>query len=63
VKFSWLHLLHLAADKKESEAAQADFFRNLISRDMRAPTPITTDEVPGMIKVTEAVLNKSVRSG
>jgi putative transposase len=55
------HLLHLAVGNKESEAAWTEFFRNLLSRNMRLPTTVTTDGAPGMIKAVEVVFPSSVR--
>ncbi len=55
------HLLHLAVGNKESEAAWTEFFRNMIARGLRAPTTVTTDGAPGMIKAVEAVFARSIR--
>ena len=41
--------------------AWSEFFRNLISRGLRAPTTVTTDGAPGMIKAVEAVFARSIR--
>jgi transposase-like protein len=54
-------LLHLAVGNKESEAAWTEFFRNMLSRRMRAPTTVTTDGAPGMIKAVKVVFPASVR--
>jgi transposase-like protein len=55
------HLLHLAVGNKESEQSWTEFFRDLVGRGLRAPTTVTTDGAPGMIKAVEAVFNRSVR--
>jgi putative transposase len=55
------HLLHLAVGNKESEAAWTEFFRHMLARGMRAPTTVTTDGAPGMIKAVEAVFSTSIR--
>jgi len=55
------HLLHLAVGNKESEVAWTDFFRNTLARGMRAPTTVTTDGAPGMIKAVEAAFSRSIR--
>jgi putative transposase len=55
------HLLHLAVGNKESEAAWTDFFRNMIGRNLRPPTTVTTDGAPGMIKAVEVVFATSIR--
>lgn len=55
------HLLHLAVGNKESEGAWTEVFRNLIDRGLRAPTTITSDGAPGLIKAIEAVFDKSIR--
>jgi putative transposase len=55
------HLLHLAVGNKESEAAWAELLRNLLSRGMRAPTTVTSDGAPGLVKAIEAVFPKSIR--
>lgn len=55
------HLLHLAVGNRESEAAWTEFLRNMVGRGMRAPTTVTTDGAPGMIKAVEAVFASSIR--
>ena len=55
------HLLHLAVGNKESERDWTEFFRSLVTRGLRAPTTITSDGAPGLIKAIEAVLDKSIR--
>jgi putative transposase len=55
------HLLHLAVGNKESEAAWTEFFRNMVARNLRPPTTVTTDGAPGMIKAVESVFTHSVR--
>lgn len=55
------HLLHLAVGNKESETAWTEFFRNMVGRNLRMPTSVTTDGAPGMIKAVEAVFSKSIR--
>jgi transposase-like protein len=55
------HLLHLAVGNKESEACWTGFFRNLIERNMRLPTTVTSDGAPGLINAIEAVFGTSVR--
>jgi putative transposase len=55
------HLLHLAVGNKESEGAWTEFFRNMIGRNLRLPTTVTTDGAPGMIKAVETVFATSIR--
>ena len=55
------HLLHLAVGNKESEAAWTEFLRHMIARGLRAPTTVTTDGAPGMIKAVEAAFASSIR--
>jgi putative transposase len=55
------HLLHLAVGNKESEASWTEFFRNMLARDLRLPTSVTTDGAPGMIKAVESVFSSSIR--
>jgi putative transposase len=55
------HLLHLAVGSKESEAAWTEFFRNMVGRNLRMPTSVTTDGAPGMIKAVETVFHRSIR--
>lgn len=54
-------LLHLAVGNKESEMAWTEFFRSLLARGLRAPTTITSDGTPGLLKAIEAVFEKSIR--
>jgi putative transposase len=55
------HLLHLQVGKRESEAAWSEMFRNLVGRGLRAPTTVTSDGAPGLVKAIEAVFASSVR--
>ncbi|MDQ3900786.1 MAG: transposase [Actinomycetota bacterium] len=55
------HLLHLAVGNKESQACWTEFFRSLLARGMRAPTTITSDGVPGLIKAITACFPASGR--
>jgi putative transposase len=55
------HLLHLAVGNKESEVAWTEFFRNMVGRNLRMPTSVTTDGAPGMIKAVDTVFSKSIR--
>jgi len=55
------HLLHLAVGNKESEKSWTEFFRNMISRGLRAPTTVTTDGAPGMLNAVKAVFDHSIR--
>jgi transposase-like protein len=55
------HLLHLAVGNKESEQSWTEFYRNMVGRGLRAPTTVTTDGAPGMIKAVEAVFHHSIR--
>jgi putative transposase len=55
------HLLHLGIGNKESEDAWVEFLRNLVSRQMRMPTSVTSDGAPGLIKAIDQVFPKSVR--
>jgi|SRR5579875_1130623 len=55
------HLLHLAVGNKESEASWTEFLCHVVSRGLRAPTTVTTDGAPGLIRAVEAVFSRSVR--
>ena len=55
------HLLHLAVGNKESQACWTEFFRSLLARGMRAPTTITSDGAPGLIKAITACFPASGR--
>jgi putative transposase len=55
------HLLHLAVGNKESEASWTEFLRHMVPRGLRAPTTVTTDGAPGLIRAVEAVFPRSVR--
>lgn len=54
-------LLHLAVGNKESETAWTELFRSLVARGLRAPTTVTSDGAPGLVKAIEAVFDKSIR--
>jgi putative transposase len=55
------HLLHLAVGNKESEACWAEFFRNMLSRELRLPTTVTSDGAPGLVKAIEVCFPASIR--
>jgi len=55
------HLLHLAVGNKESEASWTEFLRHMVARGLRAPTTVTTDGAPGLIRAVEAVFRRSIR--
>jgi putative transposase len=55
------HLLHLAVGNKESEACWTEFCRHMVARGLRAPTTVTSDGAPGLIRAIEAVFPRSVR--
>lgn len=55
------HLLHLAVGNRESESAWTEFFRNMLARGLRAPTTVTSDGAPGLIKAIQSVFPKSIR--
>src|SRR5918912_1087508 len=55
------HLLHLAVGNKESQGCWTEFFRSLLARGMRAPTTITSDGAPGLIKAITACFPASIR--
>ena len=53
--------MHLAVGNIEFEAAWTGLFRNVLERDMRLPTTVTTDGMPGVIKAVGVVFPTSVR--
>ena len=55
------HLLHLAVGNKESQACWTEFFRSMLHRGMRAPTTITSDGAPGLIKAITTCFPASIR--
>ncbi|MBV8995286.1 MAG: IS256 family transposase [Pseudonocardiales bacterium] len=55
------HLLHLAVGNKESQACWTEFFRSLLGRGLRAPTTITSDGAPGLIKAITTCFPASLR--
>jgi transposase-like protein len=55
------HLLHLAVGKKESQACWTEFFRSMLGRGLRAPTTVTSDGAPGLIKAITACFPASIR--
>jgi transposase-like protein len=55
------HLLHLAVGNKESEAYWTEFFRGMLGRGLRAPTTITSDGAPGLMKAIEVCFPASIR--
>jgi transposase-like protein len=55
------HLLHLAVGNKESQACWTEFFRNMLGRGLRAPTTITSDGAPGLIKAIATCFPTSIR--
>jgi putative transposase len=55
------HLLHLGVGNKESEACWTECLRHMVARGLRAPTTVTTDGAPGLIRAVEAVFPRSVR--
>jgi putative transposase len=55
------HLVHLAVGNKESEASWREVFHSLIARGLRAPTTVTSDGAPGLIKAIDTVFANSIR--
>jgi transposase-like protein len=55
------YLLHLAVGNKESQACWTEFFRSMLHRGLRAPTTITSDGAPGLIKAITACFPASIR--
>ncbi len=55
------HLLHLGVGNKESERCWTEFFRNMLSRGLRAPTTITSDGAPGLINAINVCFPRSIR--
>lgn len=55
------HLLHIGVGDKESEASWAEFLRHMVKRGLRAPTSVTSDGAPGLIKAIESVFSSSIR--
>lgn len=55
------HLLHLAVGNKESEACWTEFFRDMLGRGLRAPTTITSDGAPGLVKAIGVCFPHSIR--
>jgi len=55
------HLLHLAVGNKESQACWTEFFRSMLGRGLRAPTTITSDGAPGLIKAITTCFPASLR--
>ena len=55
------HLLHLAVGNKESQACWTEFFRSMLGRGMRAPTTVTSDGAPGLIKTITTCFPASIR--
>lgn len=54
-------LLHLALGNKESYDCWKTFFRNMISRGVRAPLLVTSDGAPGLIRAIEECFPQSKR--
>ncbi len=54
-------LLHLELGNKESYDCWLSFFRNMISRGLRAPLLITSDGAPGLIRAIEECFPQSKR--
>jgi putative transposase len=55
------HLLRLAVGNKESQACWTEFFRGLLGRGLRAPTTVTSDGAPGLIKAITTCFPASIR--
>ena len=55
------HLVHLAVGNKESQACWTEFFRNMLGRGLRAPTTVTSDGAPGLIKAITTCFPASIR--
>jgi putative transposase len=55
------HLLHLAVGNKESQACWTEFFRSMLGRGLRAPTTVTSDGAPGLIKAITTCFPASIR--
>lgn len=54
-------LLHLALGKKESCQDWLEFLRDMVKRNLRIPTAVTSDGAVGLIKAIQAVFPKSLR--
>ena len=54
-------LLSLGLGKKESYTAWLEFLRDMVRRGLRAPTTVTTDGAPGLIRAVEEVFPDSLR--
>jgi len=55
------HLVHVAVGNKESQACWTEFFRSLLNRGLRAPTTVTSDGAPGLIKAITTCFPASIR--
>ena len=54
-------LLHLSVGNKESESCWVDFLRDMVARDLRTPTSVTSDGAPGLVNAIEGLFPKSLR--
>ena len=54
-------LLSLSLGGRESYEAWREFLRDLVSRGLKVPLTITTDEAPGLIRAVEETWPKSLR--
>lgn len=54
-------LLHVALGNRESAEAWREFLRDLVARGLRAPTAITSDGAPGLLRAIAEVFPKSLR--
>ncbi|HKS51812.1 MAG TPA: IS256 family transposase [Pseudonocardiaceae bacterium] len=55
------HLVHLAVGNKEAQACWTEFFRGMLGRGLRAPTTVTSDGAPGLIKAITTCFPTSIR--
>jgi len=54
-------LLHMTIGNKESEACWVEMLGDMVRRGLPAPTTISSDGAPGLIKAIESVFAKSLR--
>ena len=54
-------LLHMTIGNKESEACWVEMVRDMVRRGLPAPTTVSSDGAPGLIKAIEGVFSRSLR--
>jgi transposase-like protein len=54
-------LLHMTIGNKESEACWVEMARDMVRRGLPAPTTVSSDGAPGLIKAIESIFAKSLR--